>query len=226
VYAAFTETLKNAIESSGWLAPWAALIGGITTAANPCVIAMVPLMVAFVAGQTDNRSTLRSLVLSLTFAAGLTITFSILFMATWATTSILRASWWGYVASAVCLLMGLHLLGLLDIRIPAPKTVTPSQRGLVGALLLGMLFGLVSLPCAGPILIVLLSIIPLKGTAYGATLLAAYSIGHCVLILVAGTSMGAAQQIIASKGLQKANTWIKRLAGVLVLGVGIVLLTS
>ena len=60
------------------------------TAANPCVLAMVPLMVGYVAGQ-NVRGVGRSFLLSLTFSIGLTIMFAILFMATWAASSVLRA---------------------------------------------------------------------------------------------------------------------------------------
>jgi cytochrome c-type biogenesis protein len=225
VFDALTDGLVRTIESNAWLAPLAALAGGALTAGNPCVIAMVPLMMAYVAGQTGNRSVVRSLLLSLTFAIGLTIVFSILFLATWAASSVLRAGWWTYVAAAICFLMGLHLLGALDFRIPAPAGMRPSRKGFIGALLLGMLFGLVSLPCAGPILVVLLSIVPLKGPVFGGTLLVAYSIGHCALVMVAGTSMGLVQRMIDSRGLQRANVWSRRAAGVLVIGVGVFLLT-
>ena len=226
MFDALTENLEQVIQANVWLAPLAAFLGGTLTAANPCVIAMVPLMIGFVAGQTENRSVARSFLLSLTFAVGLTITFSILFLATWAASSVLRASWWTYVASAVCLLMGLHMLGVIRFSVPAPAGIKPSQRGFIGALLLGMLFGLVSLPCAGPILLVLLSIIPLKGAAYGATLLVAYSLGHCALILIGGTSMGLAQRMLDSKGVREANVWLKRVAGLLIIAVGVYLMAS
>ncbi|MEP0844150.1 MAG: cytochrome c biogenesis protein CcdA [Phycisphaerae bacterium] len=221
-----TSSLVQIIQSNVWLAPLAALVGGMLTAANPCVLASIPLMMAYVAGQEGRPGVARSFLLSLTFAVGLTITFSIMFLTTWAASSILRANWWLYIAAAVCLLMGLHLLDILHIKIPVPAGVRPSRKGLIGALLLGMLFGLVSLPCAGPILLVLLSIIPLKGAAFGGTLLVAYSLGHCVLILVGGMSMGLVETLVASKGLQQANLWSKRIAGVLVMGVGVFLLIS
>ena len=220
------ETLIQVIKANMWLAPLAAFAGGTLTAANPCVIATVPLMMAYLAGQEYNRGPLRSFLLSLTFAIGLTAMFALMFLATWAASSVLRAGWWLYVAAAVCLLMGLHLLGLLNFTIPAPAGVKPSQRGFVGAVLLGLLFGLVSLPCAGPILLVLLSLIPLKGAAFGGTLLIAYSLGHCVLILIGGTSMGLVQKMIESKGFRRANTWCKRIAGLAAIGVGAFLLVS
>jgi len=226
VFEAITEALVQTIETNAWLAPLAAFAGGTLTAANPCVIAAVPLMVAYVAGQEGPRSVGRSFMLSLTFATGLTCMFALLFLATWAASSFLRASWWTYVAAGVCLLMGLHLLGVLHFTIPAPAGIRPSQKGLVGALLLGLLFGLISLPCAGPILLVLLSLVPVKGAAFGGVLLVAYSLGHCLLILVGGTSMGAVQSLIDSKGFRQANLWARRAAGVLACGVGVFLLVS
>lgn len=219
-----TDTLVHLVRESAWLAAPAALLGGLLTAANPCVIAMVPLMIGFVAGQETHRSVSRSLLLSLTFWLGLTAMFFLLFGAAMAAQSLLRAGWWVYIAAVVCLLMGLHLLGILDIRIPAPRGFTPSRRGVLGALLLGLLFGLVSLPCAGPILAALLALLPLKGAAYGSMLLVCYSLGHCALIIVGGTSMGFVQRLIDSKGMQRANIWFKRSTGVLILGVGLYLL--
>jgi cytochrome c-type biogenesis protein len=225
VFEQITETLTHVIETNVWVAPLAAFAGGTLTAANPCVLAAVPLTMAFLAGQ-EKRTVTRSFLLSLTFAVGLTAMFTLMFLATWTAGSFLSSSWWLYIAAAVCLLMGLHLLGILDFTIPAPAGVQPSQKGFIGAFLLGLLFGLISLPCAGPILLVLLSMVPLKGAAFGATLLIAYSIGHCMLILAGGTSMGLVQKLIESKNFRTANLWSKRIAGVAIIGVGAYLLIA
>jgi cytochrome c biogenesis protein CcdA len=117
--------------------------------------------------------------------------------------------------------MGLHLLGLVKFRIPAPSGIQPKQKGFVGALFLGLLFGLVSMPCAGPVLLALLAVVPLKGAAFGAMLLVAYSIGHCGLVLVGGTSMGFVQRMADSKGWNRGIDILRRLAGVLIIGVGV-----
>jgi cytochrome c biogenesis protein CcdA len=221
-----SESLAGVIETNAWLAPLAAFAGGTLTAANPCVLAAVPLMMAYLAGQSECRGAIRSFLLSLAFATGLIAMFAIMFLAAWAAGSILRANWWVYIAAAVCLIMGLHLLGVLSFTIPAPPGVRPSHKGFIGALLLGLLFGLISLPCAGPILLVLLSLVPMKGAAFGGTLLVAYGLGHCALILVGGTSMGLVQRVIDSKGYQRANIWCKRFAGLVAIGIGIALLAS
>ncbi|MGD8452636.1 MAG: cytochrome c biogenesis protein CcdA [Phycisphaerae bacterium] len=223
MFDALSQQLAEAIQANLWLAPLAAFAGGLLTAANPCVLAMVPLMVAYVAGQgaQSKRHVAYSFLLSLMFSIGLTITFGVMFLATWAASSVLQASWWSYIAGAVCLLMGLHLLGVLHVRIPAPAGVRPAQKGFVGALLLGLLFGLVSLPCAGPVLMVLLAIVPLHGMALGAVLLAAYSLGHCGLILVGGTSMGLVQRMADSRDWQRGTDVLRRVAGLLIIAVGL-----
>ena len=94
---------------------------------------------------------------------------------------------------------------------------------MVGALVLGLLFGIVSAPCAAPLLIVLLTYLAGSGASvpYGALLLLVYGLGHSVLILVAGTSMGAARKLIESRNVTRATEWMRKGAGILVVFVGI-----
>ena len=221
---AIAEAVTRAVAAGFWLAPLVALVGGAMTAANPCVLGMVPVMVAYVAGRPGEGGVRRSFLLSLAFAGGLTLTFTGLFILTWAAHGVVRASAWIYVAASVCLLMGLQMLGLLRIEIPAPSWAAPSSRGFTSALLLGMLFGLTSLPCAGPVLLALLAVLPTTGMAFGALLLAAYGLGHCVLIIGAGTSVGFVERALAARGLEKAARRLKAAGGVLAVCAGLYLL--
>ena len=176
-------------------------------------------MVGYVAGQ-EKRTVARSFLLSLTFAIGLTIMFALIWFGVWSASTLLPAGWWKYIAAVVCLLMGLHLLGAIRLRIPVPSGLQPKQRGFVGALLLGLLFGLISLPCAGPVLGALIVVTPLRGMAFGLMLLMAYSLGHCGLVLVGGTSMGFVQRLVDSKGWNRGTDILRRIAGVLIMLVG------
>ncbi len=216
----FAENLACVIQTNFWLAPLAALLGGLLTAANPCVLAAAPLMVGYVAGQ-ENKSVARSFLLSLMFAIGLTIMFGLIWFGVWSASTLLPTAWWIYVAAAVCFLMGLHLLGALHFTLPVPAGLKPKQKGVIGALLLGLLFGLISLPCAGPVLGALIVVTPLYGMAFGILLLVAYSLGHCGLVLVGGTSMGLVQKLADSKGWNLGTNVLRRVAGVLIIGVGV-----
>jgi cytochrome c biogenesis protein CcdA len=217
------ENLAEIVKTNFWLAPLAALVGGLLTAANPCVLAAAPLMVGYVAGQ-EKRTLTRSFLLSLTFAIGLTIMFGLIWFGVWSASSLLPSTWWKYIAAAVCFLMGLHLLGVLPFTIPTPAGLQPKQKGFVGALLLGLLFGLISLPCAGPVLGALIVVTPLYGMAFGIMLLVAYSLGHCGLVIVGGTSIGFVQRLADSKGWTRGTDILRRIAGVLIAGVGVWLL--
>jgi cytochrome c biogenesis protein CcdA len=199
------ENLAEIVKTNFWLAPLAALVGGLLTAANPCVLAAAPLMVGYVAGQ-EKRSLGRSFLLSLTFAIGLTIMFGLIWFGVWSASSLLPSTWWKYVAAAVCLLMGLHLLGVLHFTLPTPAGLQPKQKGFVGALLLGLLFGVVT---------------PLYGMAFGIMLLVAYSLGHCGLVIVGGTSIGFVQRLADSKGWTRGTDILRRIAGVLIIAVGV-----
>lgn len=162
------------IQTNPWLAPLAVFLGGALTASNPCVLAMIPLMMAFVGAYRGTSSARRAFSFSLLFVIGLTITFTLLgFVAALMGRLVGDVGrFWPYLVAAVCLVMGLHLLGVWNFSLPLPQSVKPKQAGPWGAFLLGLLFGVVSTPCATPILAVLLVYIASKGNlAYGGLLL-------------------------------------------------------
>ncbi|OGD29231.1 MAG: hypothetical protein A2Y56_03710 [Candidatus Aminicenantes bacterium RBG_13_63_10] len=212
------------IQQNPWLAIVAVFIGGATTALNPCVLAMIPLLVGVVAGNRETTSFRRSLVFSLFFVLGLAVTFTALGLISALMGRMFGdvGRFWKYVVSGVCLVMGLHLLGVVKWNFPVPAGLMVKKRGYLGAFLLGLLFGVVSTPCAVPILAVLLAFVAEKGNiAFGGFLLFVYALGHSALVLVAGTSVGAAKGLLESKGLRKAHSVIQKIAGVLIILIGV-----
>ncbi len=222
--------ISQILQTNHWLAPLAAFLGGLLTASNPCVLVMVPLMIAFVTANKQTVGVKRSLIFSGLFVLGLSITFTIL--------GIIAAlggrlfgnvgSYWKYIVSLVILVMGVHLLGFLRFSFSIPVNTKFLGQGKLSSLSLGMLFGIVSTPCAVPILVLLLTVIATKGSSifYGGMLLFFYALGHCLLILLAGASMGAAKAFIESKGARKVNSILRKIAGVLVILVGLYFLFS
>jgi cytochrome c-type biogenesis protein len=215
------------IHTSPWLALMAVFVGGILTASNPCVLAMIPLMMSFVAGRREDRpGVLRAFLFSLVFVLGLGVTFTVLGMIAALAGKMYGdiSSVWNWVVAAVCALMGLHLMGIFTIPIPSlGGRLQPKTRGFVGALVLGLLFGVVSAPCAAPILVVLLTYLAGSGAsvAWGGTLLLVYALGHSVLILIAGTSMGAARQLIENRRATRVLDILRRGAGAAIVLVGV-----
>ncbi len=221
----FLSELGTYVHTSPGLALVAVFLGGLLTASNPCVLAMIPLTMSFVAGQrSDQAGPLRALGFSALFVLGLSITFTGLGMFA-ALAGHMYGEVpvaWNWVVAAVCLVMGLHLVGAVPLRIPIPGWLQPRIRGPRGALALGLLFGVVSMPCAGPILVVLLTYLAGSGgsVAWGGLLLLTYALGHSVLILVAGTSMGLARKLIEDNRTTRATAVMRRGAGVVIILVG------
>jgi cytochrome c biogenesis protein CcdA len=214
------------IQHSPHLAVLAVFVGGVLTASNPCVLVMIPLMMSFVAGRKEVEvGPWRAFLYSLVFVLGLSITFTLLGIIAALAGTLYGdvSSIWNWVVAAVCLVMGLHLMGVLKFTIPVPVKVQPKTRGVVGALVMGLLFGVVSAPCAAPILVVLLTYLAGSGASipYGALLLLVYALGHSVLILIAGTSMGVARKLIESKRVTRVTDIMRRAAGGVIILVGV-----
>jgi len=216
--------ISTLVQQNPWLAVVAVFFGGVTTALNPCVLAMVPLLMSVVAGNRETTTLRRSLFFSLFFVLGLAVTFTAMGLVSALMGRMFGdvGGFWRYAVAGVCLLMGLHLLGVIRWNLPAPAGFRVKAQGSIGAFLLGLLFGVVSTPCAVPILAVLLAFVAEKGNIlYGAFLLFVYALGHSALVLVAGTSVGAAKGLLESKGLRNAHAVVQKVAGILIIGIGL-----
>ncbi|NBK99221.1 MAG: cytochrome c biogenesis protein CcdA, partial [Erysipelotrichia bacterium] len=94
-------------------------------------------------------------------------------------------------------------------------------KGYAGAFIAGILGGIFSSPCSTPVLIALLAIVAGKGSViWGILLLLLYSIGHGILAIVAGTSIGFVQKLSSSGKYGKASTVLKIVMGALILLIG------
>jgi cytochrome c-type biogenesis protein len=211
--------------SSGsiWLAAGGSFVGGALTAMNPCVLVMVPLLIGFIGGMAEDMTAGRSFLFTLVFVAGFSVELAILFTVGLAAAPFLQSEYMVYVVAAICILLGLHFMDLFHIRLPISQDKLPKHTGFLGAALFGFMFGLISLPCTGPALLLIVSVIPLKGAFFGGVMMLFYGIGHCLLILAVGTSAGAAKHLLGSKKMHSANLVLKKAAGALLAGVGLYL---
>jgi cytochrome c biogenesis protein CcdA len=223
-------TLGDIIQNQGWLAFPACFFGGVVSSASPCVLAMIPLVIGYVGGYAEG-SQKKAIQYSLMFTLGLTITFTILGIVAGILGRLFGdvGGFWNYILPPVLILLGLYLLfsDKLNLNIGLSSRFMPKKQALFGAFLLGLFFGIVASPCATPVLGVILTFAATKqNIAYSGGLLLAYALGHWVLVLGAGISAGFAQKVLASKGIANFSSYSKKVAGVILIGVGIYLIIS
>jgi cytochrome c biogenesis protein CcdA len=215
--------IQAIVQDNHGLAFLAVFLGGIVSAASPCVLAAIPLIIGYVGGYSEgNRK--KAALYSLVFILGLSITFTVLGAAASVMGRFLSfAGQWLYLGLAIiAVAMGLQLMGLISIPLPFQKTRQVKSRGLWGAFLLGLLTGTVSSPCATPVLAVILAYVSTQGDIlYGGSLLFTYAVGHCALIFVAGLSIGLTESIVSSKGIKNFSLYAKRFSGAVLALAGI-----
>ncbi|MFC1936980.1 cytochrome c biogenesis CcdA family protein [Chloroflexota bacterium] len=219
-------TISDVIQNQGWLAFPACFLGGVISSASPCVLAMIPLVIGFVGGYAEG-SQKKAVQYSIVFTLGLTITFTVLGIIAGAMGRLFGdvGSFWNYVLPPVAILLGLQLLGVFNFNTGISQRLLPKRKALLGALLMGLFFGIVASPCATPVLAVILTFAATKKQiVYSGGLLLAYALGHWVLVVGAGISTGFAQRVIQSKGISNFSNYSKKAGGVLLIGVGIYLL--
>jgi cytochrome c-type biogenesis protein len=201
----------------------AVFIGGLISAASPCVLAAIPLIIGYVGGYSEG-SKKKAALYSFVFIFGLSVTFTLLGAAASVMGQLLGFMGGGlYIGLAViAILMGFQLMGIISIPLPFQKTRAVKTKGLLGAFLLGTLTGTVSSPCATPVLAVILAYVSTQGNmVYGGSLLFVYALGHCALIFVAGLSVGLTESIVSSRGAQKFSLYLRKLSGALLAVIGI-----
>jgi len=222
--------IGDIIKNQAWLAFPACFFGGVVSSASPCVLAMIPLIIGFVGGYAEG-SQKKAIQYSLMFTLGLTITFTVLGVIAGALGRLFGdvGGFWSYILPPVAILLGLYLLfsDKLNINIGLSQRFLPKKKALLGAFLIGLFFGIIASPCATPVLGVILTFAATKKQIfYSGGLLLAYALGHWVLVLGVGISAGFAQKVLASRGISNFSNYSKKVAGVILIGVGIYLFVS
>jgi len=216
------EAVATFIQNNPSLAIIAVFVGGLISAASPCVLAVIPLVIGYVGGysQGDRKKAVKY---SLIFALGLAIAFTLLGAAAGFIGSFLglTGKYFYWAIAVIAIIMGLSLLGLFEIRFPFKDKLRVKTGGLLGAFLMGLLFGVASSPCATPVLVVILAYVAIKGQVlYGTLLLFVYALGHCALIVLAGIVTGFVESFAKSRGATGFSTYAKKLSGALIILVG------
>ena len=177
---------------------------GLGLAFTPCVYPLIPITVGFFAQQAKDRAGRGTFSLAVVYVLGIAVTYSALGVLAALTGrlfgSLMQSPW--VIAGIVVVLLALaaSMFGLWEIRPPAwAMRMSGGRSGYLGALLMGLVVGVVAAPCVGPAVVGLLTYIGQTGDpVLGFTLFFALSVGLGLPYLVLGTFTGALNKLPAS----------------------------
>jgi len=222
-------TLTHAVEGSPAIAFAAAFVWGILSIVlSPCHLASIPLIVGFIDEQ-GRISTRRAFYISTLFAVGILITIAAIGAITAAAGRMLGdvGRYGNYFVAVIFFIVGLHLLGVLPMPLSGPGRVAMKRRGLLAAFILGLVFGIALGPCTFAYMAPMLGVtfkVASKNLLYGVSLLIVYGLGHCSVIVLAGTSTELVQRYMNWNEKSRATIIIKGICGVLVILGGLYLI--
>jgi cytochrome c-type biogenesis protein len=215
---AMSETFGIALLAAvGW--------GVISIILSPCHLSSIPLVIGYISSQ-GQEGVKRSYLLSLVFAIGILITIGLIGAVTASVGRIMGdvGMWGNFIVAGVFFVVGLYLMDVISLSWGGIVPRTPFARGWKGALLLGLIFGIGLGPCTfaymAPVLGVAFSVAT-TNMIQAFSLVAAFGVGHCAVIVGAGGAAGTVQKYLNWTEQSKGATYLKRTAGVLVVLAGV-----
>lgn len=223
--------LNQAVTGSPLLALAAALVWGVLSVVlSPCHLASIPLIVGFIDGQ-GRMPTKRAFLISTLFAFGILLTIALIGVITAAAGRMLGdlGPWANGFVAGIFILVGLHLLDFIPMPWSGPGQVGLARKGMLAAFLLGLIFGIALGPCTFAYMAPMLGVafgLAADNMLYGASLLLAYGIGHCAVIVLAGTFTEIIQRYLDWNEKSKGAVILKKICGILVIAGGLWLIYS
>jgi cytochrome c-type biogenesis protein len=217
--------LSHAVEGAPLVALGASFVWGILSIVlSPCHLASIPLIVGFISqqGQVTVR---RAFWTATLFAVGILVTIAAVGAITAALGRMLGdvGRFGNFLVAAIFFVVGLHLLGVIPLSFSGPGQVGIKRKGYLAALVLGLVFGIALGPCTFAYMAPMLGVtfrLASTNFLYGALLLVAYGVGHCAVIVLAGTSTEWVQRYLDWNEHSRGVKMLKRVCGALVLAGG------
>ena len=201
-----------------------AVLAGLISFISPCVLPLVPGYLSFAAGFSNARGKifLGSILFVLGFSA-LFISYGVLFGelgARIATNEEVITR----VLGLLTILMGVIFLGAFPL-MPTIKPRISTTGGLVGAPLLGFLFGVGWTPCIGPALASVQALAFQESSAVrGAILSFGYCLGLGLPFIASGLFLDKSEKL--RKVLVKSGDKVSKVGGALLIVIGVLQLTG
>ncbi len=195
-------------------------LGGILASLSPCSLGILPLIVGYVGGYSDNNKK-KTFIQLCFFVIGLGIVLTVIGIIC-AVTGQVFSSFGGvyfilFLASLI-LVLGLNLLGIIDINfVSFIKKIPKNDKAslFVYPLIIGMIFALSSSPCSTPILAGIMSFAVLsKNILLASLMLFLFSIGQGIIIILAGVFTSFLKGI---KNAAHISEFLMKISGILLI---------
>jgi len=224
-------TLYNALTESVALAILASYVWGVLSILlSPCHLSSIPLIVGYIISK-GKVSVKRTFYISLMFSVGILLTIALIGIITASLGRLMGdvGVVGNYFVAVIFFAVGLYLLDILKIDWNTFGIKQTKSKGILAAFILGLLFGIALGPCTFAYMAPVLGIV--FKTAQTNYLLAmiyllAFGLGHCTVIVAAGSFTGKVQKYLNWSSESKIILWIKRISGILVILGGIYLLST
>ncbi len=221
------ETLLALLQSHSFLAFLGAFGAGSITAVAPCSLISVPLLVgSAVAMNSDlqgRKRVLYTYAFATLFALGVMMSFSILgyIVAKFGGFFSIAPMWVYVVAAVMSVLIGLYAWGVFGAIDKSAVMLHLLKYRLFGGFLVGIIFGLVSTPCASAPLIAIVTVAANSGYLYAYGLILTFALGHSLLLLAAGVSVGFAQSITSNTTLARLSNYLNKGFALMLIAFGV-----
>lgn len=205
-----------------------AFLAGLASTLSPCIVPVLPTFLVWVTGVAHADAHHRGRILDRIawFSGGLVLTFTASgVLVGWVGSALRFSGWVEMVAGVLFVLWGLALLGVFTIRAPRIRLPKKHHASRLGAVLFGLLFTLTWSPCIGPIYGTILTLAGATGTALqGGSLLFVYGLGLAIPFLLLGAATERTLHLL--RRLTHLEHVFRRVAGVLVIGIGVLMTTG
>ncbi len=210
-----------------------ALAAGLLSFLSPCVLPLVPVYIANIAGSsvlTANPPSRRYIFLhTLSFVAGFSLVFVILGASMGLLGAMVPLGPLRNIAGALLILFGLFLIAATKVSwLNYEKHLLPNRArgtGYLRSLSIGAIFSLAWIPCVGPVLGGILTLALSSQTVWqGVYLLLAYSLGLGLPFIVVGLALGVLSPYLRWFNRHAYLTSI--VSGALLIAIGILILTG
>jgi cytochrome c-type biogenesis protein len=198
--------------------------GMISVLFSPCHLASIPLVVAYVAGQESALNPKQACLYAGAFASGLFATISLIGVICAGLGRLLGdvGPWWQVLVGAVLIWVALGMLGVQSCQLSGTLMYRMKLRGIHGAFGLGLAYGLISGSCTFGFIAPILAIITIqKQWATGVLMMLLFALGHCLPIMVAGSSTAVVRKLTENHLWHNAGNWFRRGAGAVIALLGV-----